>query len=73
MLQIKSQNPDFKVWEMIENSPFDDEDRDTFRHPNRWAPTTTYGYGLLARLYGKSEDTIKRWVKQYRKFVRTRP
>jgi hypothetical protein len=72
MIQIRVQNPDFMVWQMFENSVFDDEDRDIFGHPNRWGPTVTYGYGRLAKFYGKSEDTIKRWVKLYRNRARTR-
>jgi hypothetical protein len=70
-IQIRVQNPDFMVWQMFENSVFDDEDRDIFGHPNRWGPTVTYGYGRLAKYYGKSEDTIKRWAKLYGKHAGT--
>ncbi|MGB2626131.1 MAG: hypothetical protein WAK20_05045 [Candidatus Acidiferrum sp.] len=71
MVQIKAQNPDFWVWQMFENSAFDDEDRDIFNHPNRWGPIVGYGYGRLAKYYVRSADTIKRWVKLYRRHART--
>lgn len=71
MVQIKDQNQDFSVWEMFEDSVFDDEDREIFNHPNRWGPTVGYGHSRLAKYYGKSTDTIKRWVKLYRKHGRT--
>jgi len=72
MVQVKAQNPDFWVWEMFENSVFDDDDREIFNHPNRWGPTVGYGYSRLAKYYDNSADTIKRWVKRYRKYGRTR-
>jgi hypothetical protein len=71
--QIKSAHPRFAVWSMIEGPDMDAEDRDVFFHPGRWGPVVGYAIKILARHFGKSEETIKRWRKAYKRHVRTVP
>ena len=70
MVQIRTAHPEFLVWSLIDDSSTDEEDRDVFRHPNRWGPVVGYAVKLLARHYGKSEDTIQRWRKACRKYAK---
>jgi hypothetical protein len=71
--QIESDHPSFMVWSMIEGPDMDAEDRDIFFHPRRWGPVVGYAIGLLARHFGKSEETIKRWRKAYKRHDRRAP
>jgi hypothetical protein len=71
MAQIRSEHPNFLVWSVIDHADTDAEDRDTFHHPTRWGPVVGYAIKLLARHFGKSEETIKRWRKEYRKYARS--
>jgi hypothetical protein len=71
--QIRSDHPNFIVWPMIDGPDMDDEDREIFFQPGRWGPVVGYATGLLARHFGKSEETIKRWRKAYKRHARTVP
>jgi hypothetical protein len=71
--QMRTDHPDFLVWAMIDHTDIDAEDRDIFFHPRRWGPVVGYAIGLLARHFGKSEETIKRWRKAYKRHDRRAP
>jgi hypothetical protein len=71
--QIKPAHPSFLVWSMIEGPDMDAEDRDIFFYSRPWGPVVGYAIGLLARHFAKSEETIKRWRKAYKRHVRTAP
>ena len=68
MSQIRSNHPNFVVWSVIDHPDTDAEDRDIFHHPNRWGPVVGYAVKVLARHFGKSEETIRRWRKAYRRY-----
>ena len=68
--QIRAAYPNFLVWGVIDHSDTDAEDRENFFHPGRWGPVVGYAIKLLARHFGKSEETIRRWRKTYRKHAR---
>ena len=67
--EIQSEKPNFIVWKVREN--LTEEDRHVFDHPNRWESVATYGYGLLAKEYGRSWTTVRDWVKAWNKSQRT--
>ena len=68
--QIKTDYPNFLVWEVINHPDTDAEDRDILFHPGRWGPVVGYAIKLLARHFVRSEETIRRWRKSYRKHAR---
>lgn len=71
MVQIRSEHPNCLVWRVVDHPDTDAEDRDIFLHPNQWGPVVEYTIKLLARHFGKSEETIRRWIKAYRRQVRS--
>jgi hypothetical protein len=73
MAQLRTDHPNLLVWAIIDHADMDAEERDAFFHPGRWGPVVGYANGLLARHFGRSEETIKRWRKTYKKHVRTAP
>ena len=68
--RIRSDHPHFLVWSIIDDPNTDAEDRDIFSHPNQWGPVVGYAIKLLARSFGRSEETIRRWRKAYKKHAR---
>ena len=68
--QIRDAHPNFLVWGVIDHRDTDAEDREIFFHPGRWGPVVGYSVKLLARHFGKSEETIRKWRKAYRKHAR---
>jgi len=68
--EIRVAHPNFLVWGVIDHPDTDAEDREIFFHPGRWGPVVGYAVKLLARHFGKSEQTLRKWRKAYRKHAR---
>jgi len=66
MQEIRSDNPHWRVWKMIEGQVFSQKDRDGFLQPNQWPGTVNYATSLLTRYFNVCEDTIKRWRRNER-------
>jgi hypothetical protein len=67
---MERDHANFAVWQLVRELP--NEDQETFRHPNQWGAAAGYAHGLLATFYQKAPDTIKGWIKQYKRTSRPR-
>jgi hypothetical protein len=67
---IKAQTPDFLLWSRV-LPHLEDDDKETFIHPGRWARRgdggiTGYAHRVLAIVYSKSPATIQDWIKEFK-------
>lgn len=67
---VERDHPEFAVWQLVRELP--QEDQETFRHPNQWGAAAGYARVLLATFYQKAPDTIKGWIKQYKRTSKPR-
>lgn len=67
--EIQAKTPNFFVWDLVKQLP--QEEQETFRQPSQWGPTAGYARRLLGHYYGKSPETVKGWIKAYRKTCKT--
>jgi hypothetical protein len=63
--EIQAKTHGFLVWDLVKQLP--QEEQETFRQPRQWGPTAGYARRLLGHYYGKSPETVKGWIKAYRK------
>ena len=66
--EISAEHPEFFIWGVRDE--LSGEDRETFNHPRQWGPTVGYALMILGKQQGKSEFTIKEWIKAYRKSLK---
>ncbi len=69
MAEIKSERPDFAVWNVLET--LSQEDKATFAHPGTWGPAVGYAKLILGKHYNRSTHTVTNWLKAYRKHRKT--
>lgn len=67
--EIWTQHPGLAIWQVREE--LSEEDRETFNHPRQWGPVVGYAEMILGKQQGKSDSTIREWVKAYRRSKRT--
>lgn len=67
--EIRVKTPNFLVWDFIKQLP--QEEQETFSQPSQWGPAAGFARRLLGQYYGKSPETIKSWIKSYRKTTKT--
>lgn len=68
MAEVREEHPEFRVWGIRDNLPPDDQE--VFDHPRPWGPG--YDKLVLSKEYGRSQATIKDWMKLARKHSRAR-
>ncbi|MFZ0634685.1 MAG: hypothetical protein WA755_10365 [Candidatus Acidiferrales bacterium] len=68
--EVRGENPTLLVWAI--RDALQHQDREIFDHPNRWGPVVGYAHGLLSKEYGRSDMTIRDWVKAFRRQTRQR-
>jgi len=65
IVEIQLAYPDFVVWKI--RDALTQEDREHFNRPRQWGPVIGYAEIILGKHYdGKSAQTVRGWVKDYR-------
>lgn len=69
--RLRAQFPQFAVFGILSDVPFDDEDREIFVHPARWGRLVTYATGILKScLEVRSDETIRKYRQAYRTTIK---
>ena len=64
IVEAQRNYPEFIVWKV--RDALSQEDRDSFNSPRQWGPVIGYAEMILGKHYGKNEQTVRGWVKDYR-------
>jgi hypothetical protein len=68
--EIQNENPKWAAWNVRES--LSSEDRETFNHPRRWGAPVGYARLILSKDQAVTVDTVRSWVKAYRRSLRMR-